>query len=165
MRIIKIKTGNKFKNSLTQSAGFTLIEVIIATTLLIILLTGILSVFSYVNKINRGENLRAQAFSVLQNEIEYYRSLKFVPIGTSAELYAGDYQNPRTRTSADNKVFNISVKIDNDPYTAGLQTSAAVPEATCKFKEITITATPQTAETGWLANLKTDITIQRVRSN
>jgi hypothetical protein len=30
----------------------------------------------------------------------------------------------------------------------------------CRFKEIKITATPQTAETGWLANLKTDVTIQ-----
>ncbi len=153
------------RREMNRSKGFTLIEVIIAASIMIILCVGLLSVFSYVTKINRGENLRMQALSVLQKDVEYYRSLKFVPIGSSTELNGGNYPNIRTRTSDDNRVFNISVTIDNDPYTAGIQTSANVLEASCKFKEIKITATPVVAETGWLANLKTDVTIQRVRAN
>jgi type II secretory pathway pseudopilin PulG len=152
-------------NKIRRIDGFTIIEVLIAATIMIILCVGVLSVFSYVTKINRGENLRAQALSVLQQEVERYRSLKFVPIGSSSELNGGDYPNIRTRPSADGRVFNISVTIDNAPYTAGIQTSSNVPEATCKFKEITITAVPKVAETGWLANLRTNVTIQRVRSN
>jgi type II secretory pathway pseudopilin PulG len=143
--------------------GFTIVEVIIASTIMIILCVGILSVFSYATKINRGENLRAQALSVLQKEVEYYRSLKFVPVGSSTELNAGTYNNIRTMTSSDGRIFNISVTIDNDPYNSGSFT--LITDANCKFKEITITAVPQIAETGWLANLKTDIVIQRVRSN
>ncbi len=59
--------------------GFTLVEVVVAASIMIILCVGLLTVFSYVTKINRGENLRMQALSVLQKEIEHYRSLKFIP--------------------------------------------------------------------------------------
>ncbi|NNE66162.1 MAG: type II secretion system protein [Pyrinomonadaceae bacterium] len=149
----------------TASRGFTLIEVILAGTLLIILSVGILMIFSNVVERNRGENLRMQALSVLQKDVEYYRGLKFVPVGSSTELNGGSYPNVRTRTSEDGRVFVISVTIDNDPYTAGIQTAAQIPEADCKFKEIVISAVPQVAESGWLSDLKANVTIQRVRSN
>ena len=151
-----------------RQTGFTLVEFIIAASIMIVLCVSILSVFSYVVKINSAENLRSQALSVLQKEVEYYRSLKFVPIGSSAELNGKDKTNIGTRTSADGRFFNVWVTIDNDPYTPLLQTATtnpAVLEANCKFKEITIEAKPQVAETGWLANLKTEVTIQRVRTN
>ncbi len=152
-------------NGIRRIDGFTLVEVLIAMTIMIILCVGILSVFSYVTKINRGENLRMQALSVLQKEVEFYRSLRFTPTVSDPELNGGNYPNVRTPDSDDGRRFNISVTVDNNPYAAGIQTSANVPEATCKFKEIKITAVPQIAETGWLANLKTEITIQRVKSN
>lgn len=153
------------RKEIRRGDGFTLVEVVVAASIMIILSVGLLSVFSYVTKINRGENLRMQALSVLQKEIEFYRSKKFKPAGTDAALNGGTYPNLRTAESEDGRIFNISVTIDNDPYTAGIQTSANVAEANCKFKEIQITATPQIAETGWLANLRTNVTIQRVRGN
>jgi hypothetical protein len=55
-------------------------------------------------------------------------------------------------------VFNISVTVVNISPTP-------ITEQTCRFKEITINATPSVAETGWLADLKTNVTIQRVRIN
>lgn len=168
MMIIRIahRGGDHQKiGEINGSKGFTLVEVIIAASLMIVLCVGTLSVFSYVIKINRGENVRMQALSVLQQDVEFYRTLKFVPVNSDSRLDGGTYSNVRTRNSADGKTFVISVTVDNDPYTAGIQTAVNVPEATCKFKEIKITAVPQTAETGWLANLKTDVTIQRVRAN
>jgi type II secretory pathway pseudopilin PulG len=166
MMQLTMKDENKINQLVSlQGDGFTVVEVIVAASIMIILCVGTLSVFSYVVKINRGENLRAQALSVLQLEVEYYRSLKYVPIGSDTALNGGTYTNVRTRTSADGRVFNISVTIDNDPFTTGIQTNANVADSTCKFKEINIQAVPQIAETGWLANLKTDVTIQRVRSN
>jgi type II secretory pathway pseudopilin PulG len=149
-----------------NDGGFTLVEVIIAGGIMIILCVGILSVFAYVVRMNRDENFRMQSLSVLQQEVEYYRSLKFVPNNSPNELNGGTYNNVRTRTSANGRVFSISVVIDNDPYTAGLQTNAQVADATCTFKEITITAAPQIPEPAgtWNATPQT-ISIQRVRYN
>lgn len=143
--------------------GFTLVEVIIASVVMVILCVGTLTVFSYAVRVNRGNNLRAQALSVLQQEVEYYRSLKFVPVGSNPALNAGTFPDLRTRTSPDGRVFRISVTIDNDPFTTGVQTTPV--DGTCKFKEITVTAEPQVQEENWLADLKTKVTFQRVRSN
>ena len=153
---------NKLSPQLTKpiiNKGFTVVEVIVAGSVMIILCVGLLSVFSYVVQINRGENVRAQALSILQEEVEYYRSLKFVPVGSSTALNANTYTNYRSaadRTSADGRVFNVTTVITNLNGTS---------DANCTFKQIQVTATPATAETGWLANLQTTVTIQRVRAN
>lgn len=155
MRIIK--TTNKAKLQLQQNSGFTLVEVVIAGAIMIILCIGILTVFSYTVKINRGENLRVQALSVLQSEVEEYRSFKFLPFGSDPALNS----MPRTKTksgkkSGDEREFDIYVTIKNLPV--------GTSDADVKFKEITIEAVPQIAEKGWLADLKANVTVQRVRS-
>lgn len=150
--------------------GFTIPEVIVAGSIMIVLCVGTLTVFSYAVKINRGNSLRMQALSVLQYEVEYYRSLRFVPLpssdpaGTSPELDGRIRTAVGTHDSADGRRFNIFVTIDNDPSTANVQTTG---NDTTKFKEIRIEAIPQVAETqqAWLQNLGTEVTIQRVRSN
>src|SRR6188768_339013 len=92
-----------------RECGFTLVEVIIAAGIMIILCIGTLSVFTHAVKVNTGNNLRSQAQSVLQQEVEYYRSLKFVPGAQTtadltnhrlAEIYAGTISRP-ARTAAD----------------------------------------------------------------
>ena len=141
-----------------RSAGFTIPEVIVAGSIMIVLCVGTLTVFSYVVKINRGNNLRMQALTVLQLEVEFYRSLKFVPVGTDARLNQGTYTNVRQHTTPDGRVFNVTVVITNQP--------AGTADSACTFKEIVITATPVVAEReAWLQNLHTDVTVQRVRSN
>lgn len=161
-----MKDLEKIRSS-NGSAGFTIPEVIVAGTLMIVLCVGTLSVFSYVVKINRGNNLRMQALSVLQREVEDFRSFKFVPIGSDTRLNGGSYPNYKTGanavTSADGRSYNITVTIDNEPFDDGVLNNT---EATCAFKQITITAVPVVAENeAWLQNLNTTVTIQRVRSN
>ncbi len=156
-------------SSSNRSAGFTIPEVIVAGTLMIVLCVGTLSVFSYVVKINRGNNLRMQALSVLQAKVEYYRSLKFVPGRETAvdlpnhrpaDLYAGAHTLSPI-TSPDGRVFTITSSVTNATPAAGANT-----EENCEFKTIVITAIPQVAENEtWLQNLNTAVTIQRVRSN
>lgn len=148
-----------------NNKGFTIPEVIVAGSIMIILCVGTLSVFSYAVKINRGNKLRMQALAVLQLKVEYYRSLRFVPIyaNTSPDLDARTKSNVGTLTSADGRVFDIFVTIDNDPNTAGVQTTG---NDTTTLKEIKIEAIPNVAENeGWLQTLHTDVTIQRVRAN
>jgi prepilin-type N-terminal cleavage/methylation domain-containing protein len=157
------KSLNNFIKQTLPQRGFTLPEVLIAAVILIVLAVGTLSVFSYVVRINRGENLRSQALTVMQKEIEHYRSLKYVPVAsglTSAELTAC----PRTQitfgapfTSADGQQFDLFVTIDNIP--------AGTEDAT-NFKQIMIEAKPTIPERDvWLQNLNTSVTFQRVRSN
>ncbi len=151
------------------ATGFTIPEVIIAGTLMIILCVGTLSVFAYVVKINRGNNLRIQALSVLQAKVEYYRSLKFVPGLETAidlpnhrntDLYAGAH-TLSSITTPDGRVFNITANVTN-----AVPVSGPNDEANCEFKTITITAVPLVTEReAWLQNLRTNVTIQRVRSN
>ena len=153
----KMKASAKSNQTRT---GFTLIEVIVAAGIMIILCIGTLSVFTHAVRINQGNALRSQAESVLQQEAEYFRSLKFVPVGSDAGLNAGSPTRPN-RTSSDGTVFTISVTITNKPLVTGV----ASTDATVTLKEIQITAAPLVARTGWLSNLKTNLTIQRVRAN
>ena len=138
--------------------GFTLIEVLIAGGIMIILCVGTLAVFSHASKINTGNNLRAQAQSVLQEEIEYFRSLRYVPAQTDPLLTQGTKNLP-ARTSADGKVFTMTANVTNI-------FPASSNDANCTLKQIVITAVPAVAPTdNWLSDLNTKVTIQRVRSN
>ena len=149
--------------------GFSLVEVIVAGIVMIILCVGLLTVFSYVTNVNRGNNIRAQALSALQQEIEFYRSLKFIPGQETAadlpnhrstDLYSGSRTRPAV-TSPSGMVFNINVTVAN------LEPSPNPSEEACTFKEITIQAVPAVTQQGWLSddNLNTRITMQRVRAN
>ena len=152
------KNRPRIRNIARGQHGFTIPEVIVAGMIMVILCVGTLTVFSYAVRINRGNNLRMQALSVLQQEVEYYRSLKYVPVGTDAGLNQGTYTNVRQHTTPDGRVFNVSVVITNLP--------GGTSDVNSTFKEIAISATPAVAENeGWLQNLGTNVTIQRVRAN
>ncbi len=154
--------------------GFTIPEVIVAGSIMIILAVGVLTAYVQAIKLNRGNDLRMQALSVLQQEVEYYRSLKFVPgLGTAgdlnnhrpAEIRAGTHTRPN-RTSADGRVFSITVTVTNLVFDIDEDAGESPAEENVVFKEITISAVPQVAETeGWLQNLNTQVSVQRVRSN
>lgn len=168
------KAKTRLSAILAEAKGFTIPEVIVAGSIMIILCVGTLSVFSYAVKINRGNNLRMQALTVLQADVEYYRSLKFVPglqtaIDLSTHRNANLYGStaPGTTytltpiTTPDGRVFTVTATVTNVSYS-----SATQDEAHCTFKTIEINAVPQVTETqGWLTNLGTKVTIQRVRSN
>jgi type II secretory pathway pseudopilin PulG len=159
----------------SQQKGFTVPEVLVAGIILVIISVSTLETFIYTIRLNRGNNLRMQALSVLQKEVEHYRSLKFVPglettanlsVHRSAEIRSGNHTRPN-RTSADGQVFAITVNVVNvrsaDEPSAAV---GAVSEEQVEYKEITITATPASAQTeGWLQNLNTSVVVQRVRSN
>jgi type II secretory pathway pseudopilin PulG len=155
-----------------DAGGFTIIEVILAGSIMIILCVGTLTVYAFAVKINMGNSIRTQAQSVLQKEIEAYRSAKFVPNFTDQILLAAN--NPQTSTvdslagDPRNVKFDVTVNIDNDPYTAGVQTSETNGGGSpYLFKEITISVVPHDAglRQGWLSNLDATVTFQRVRAN
>jgi type II secretory pathway pseudopilin PulG len=149
-----------------REKGFTLPEVIIAGVIMIILGVGLLSAYTFVIKLNHISNVRAQALTVLQREVEQFRSFRFVPGTTDARLNAGDYPNYKIgELSVDGFSFNISVKVDNDPFDDPADPLTDIPDIDCKFKQIKIVAVLQNAPADWSSNLSTEVEIQRVRSN
>jgi type II secretory pathway pseudopilin PulG len=146
-----------FSKDRRAEKGFTIPEVIVAGSILIVLCVGVMSAYVQAIKINRGNNLRMQALSVLQQEVEFYRSLKFIPVNSDEQLEARVYNDVRVRNSADGRAFSISVTITN---------LDGLDDANTTFKEITIEARPVITESeGWLQELNTKVTQQRVRSN
>ncbi len=55
------RTTTIFERSRRGVKGFTLIEVMIAASIMIILSVGTLAVYSHASRINAGNNLRSQA--------------------------------------------------------------------------------------------------------
>jgi hypothetical protein len=99
------------------------------------------------------------SYPVDQKNVEFYRSLKFVPIGTDALLSEGPHPLGNQQ-SADGQLFTVSATVTNLP--------AGTADGLATLKEITITAYPQVEDyDGWLKNdnLNTRVTLQRVRGN
>lgn len=143
-----------------REGGFTLIEVIIAASLMLVLVVGVLSAFSYATNINRANNIRSQALTILQDQAEYYRGLSFRRGGTDQGLFAGTYQVGE-KTSGDGLKFNVRVIIENMPNSAN---GAAPSETVVTLKKITIEAEQIQTSTTWFGG-KTDLSILRVKAN
>jgi prepilin-type N-terminal cleavage/methylation domain-containing protein len=157
---------SKRKAMLKDESGFSLVEVIIAMLVMTVMLLGTLTVFTYAVQYNRGNNLRSQALTVLQQEAEIYRSTKFTPAVTDSTL-SGGTKTPKFIPSADGTIFRVNVTVDNDPTTPTvIETSETMPSGKpCTLKEIKILVTPRNAEAAWQTAIVTDLTIQRVRGN
>lgn len=139
--------------------GFTLIEVIIAFVVFLIALLGVFSGFAFSINYNAGNYSRAQALTVLQREVEHLRSAKFTPYVTDAALTGGT-KVPKIVVSADGNRYIIQTVVDDDPFTAGIQT-----DLTKKFKEITITVSLESPTPGWQTAIPSTTVLRRVRAN
>lgn len=140
--------------------GFTLIEVLIAALIMVVLCVGTLSVFSYATNINRANNIRSQGLTVLQDEAEYYRGLRFKRGYSDPLLNAGTY-NRGTKVSGDGTTFSVSVTVTNMP---NVPNGAAPADAAATLKQIKLTAQRSTDAGTWFGNT-VDLTILRVKAN
>jgi type II secretory pathway pseudopilin PulG len=142
-----------------KEVGFSLVEVIIAMVILMIVLLGVFVTFTYAVNYNAGNNSRAQALAVLQQEIELLRSAKFTPEMTDTNLLGGE-QAERIVSSADGNRFRVKITVDDDPFTGGVQT-----DATKTLKEITLTITLENPTPGWQTAVPATVILRRVRAN
>jgi Tfp pilus assembly protein PilV len=155
--------------------GFSLVEVIIALLILMIAVLGVFGVFAYATKLNTGNSSRSQALSVLQREVELLRSAKFTPTTVSSTTtvttactsaddgmrdITGGVKANQTRCGADGTRYLVETTVDDDPFTAGVQTAA-----TTTLKEIQLTVTPVGLGGSWEAAYRTRVVFRRVRAN
>lgn len=157
--IAKVFSPDEKKNE----NGFSLIEVMIALIVLLISILGVFAVFTYATIYNSGNSRRSQALSVFQQEIELLRSAKFTPTIYNDPLLTGGVKTPKVVTSTgDNGNYLVETIVDNDPFTAGIQTTG---DDTTKLKEITIKVTPQNSNGGWIVSFPTTVVLRRNRAN
>jgi len=156
-----------------NECGFTLVEVIIALVILMISVMGIFAVFAFATVYNTGNSMRSQALSILQREVEMIRSAKFTP--TITDNYTpgatddgrrdlrGGTKTPRTVTAVNGTTYTVETIVDNDPFTTGVQNDTDVPNP--RLKEITLTVTPQSNNSGWVVANPVRVVFRRVRAN
>ena len=140
--------------------GFTLIEVACALVIILVALLGVAFSFTYVINYNAGNNARSQALAVLQAQVEQLRAAKFTPTITGSDLTGGTH-NPLNVTTAGG-VFKIQYIVDNDPFTAGVQSTEPT---TSTLKEITVTASLTSPSPGWLTAIPATAVLRRTRGN
>lgn len=143
-------------------AGFTLVEVACAMVIILIALLGVVFVFTYAVNYNAGNNSRAQALAVLQQEVEQMRAAKFTPTITDASLTGGTKAS-KAVTSPTGSRFTVDVVIDNDPLTSGIQDDTAIPSPT--LKEIKVTTRLESPSPGWQTAIPATIILRRTRAN
>lgn len=140
--------------------GFSLIEVCVAMVIILVALLGVFFTFTYAITYNAGNNSRAQALAVLQEEVEKLRSYKFTPTITDAALQGGA-KTPWTVVSPNGGTFSVTVVVDNDPFTAGVQDEST----STSIKEIKVSVKLDRPSPGWQAAVPAVVYLRRVRSN
>ena len=140
--------------------GFSLVEVCVAMVIILVALLGVFFTFTYAITYNAGNNSRAQALAVLQEEVEKLRSYKFTPSVTDSQLQGGSH-TPVIVESPNGGTFSVTVIVDNDPFTAGVQ-DETTPTS---MKEIEVRVKLEHPSPGWQAAVPATVFLRRVRSN
>ena len=136
-----------------------MVEVIIAMIILLVALLGVFLTFTYAVNYNAGNNSRAQALSILQQEVELLRSAKFTP-GVTDDVLTGGTKTPKIITSADGSRFRVEITVDDNPFASGVDVDAART-----LKEITVRVTSESPTPGWQTAVPATVFLRRVRSN
>ena len=183
---------SRARQSAEKSSGFTLIEVTIALLIIMISVLGVFSVFAYAITYNAGNKARAQALSILQEEVERYRAAKFNGIPETDNYTPGDpddgrrditggRKEPRLVTASNGMTFTVRVSVDNAPYvdnTPGAPPELDIPQdeayqcqtpqgdpVDCTLKEITIEVRLAAPNPGWQTAIPVRTVLRRVRGN
>lgn len=160
MKSEKKSCGSDVNQNGRDEAGFSLVEVCVAMVIILVALLGVFFTFTYAITYNAGNNSRAQALAVLQEEVEKLRSYKFTPTVTDPELQGGA-KTPWTVVSPNGGTFSVSVEVDNDPFTAGLQ-NETTPTS---IKEVMVSVQLANPSPGWQAAVPATVYLRRVRAN
>ena len=153
---LDLQDGKRYRQT-----GFSLVEVTIAMIVLMIVLLGVFVTFTYAINYNAGNNSRAQALAVLQQQVEQIRSAKFTPEVTDAILMGGS----RARvivTSADGGRYRVDVTVDNDLVTSDVQSTN---ETTTTLKEVSVTVALDSPTPGWQTSIPATVILRRVKAN
>lgn len=147
--------------NLEREQGFTLIEICIAMTIMLVAALAAASVFAFSVGYNSAGSDRAQAFALAQQSLEQLRLATFSSSSTDASLNATNGSS-QTVTGADGRSYTITKTITNNAAGTPTGTTAGV------LKTIRIDVTPNGGDAKWAANpaiSRVTVWTQRARSN
>ncbi len=130
------------RRSVTNRAGFTLLEAIIALLLMMIVALGSASLFSFSVYNNSAGTDRATSLAIAQQTLERLRSAQFNSTTTDASLNAGT--TSQTVLGGDGRSFGLTVVVDDNPATQAIDVNAAT-----RLKGITVEVVLQSTGRGW----------------
>jgi prepilin-type N-terminal cleavage/methylation domain-containing protein len=159
MKLKKLPNDMYGRENRQSEAGFSLIEVTVAMVVFLIAILGVFISFTFAVNYNAGNSSRAQALALLQQRVEQMRSAKFTPTLTDTSLTGGE-RSPEIVIAPDSHSYKIQVTVDDDPFTAGVQT-----DATKLIKEVKVTVTLERPTPGWQTSTPSTVILRRVRGN
>lgn len=161
-RVLGITASPNVEKNRCGEEGFSLVELIIALLVFLIVLLGVFVTFVYAVNYNAGNNARSQGLTVLQKQVELFRSGKFTPTVTDSSDpdLTGGIKAWKSTESEDGNKFKYQVIVDDDPFTNGVQINNATT-----MKEISVTVTLESPTPGWQTAVPTTVVLRRVRAN
>jgi type II secretory pathway pseudopilin PulG len=168
-------TMNTQKNT-ASSAGFSILETVVAMVIILIALLGALQAINYSIIYNAGNATRAQNLAILQQEVERLRAAKFTPAGVDSaappgtgpcrtdaqrDITGGVKPNCTVTTSSGGR-FLVSTAVDDNPFN-GPNTYDV--DATARIKEITVQVKLDSPSPGWQMAVPAKVVLRRTIGN
>ncbi len=165
--ILNGKNTGKYKQK-----GFSLVEVTIAMVICLVVMLGLVTVFTFAVSYNAGNNSRSQALAIMQEHVELARSAKFTrnktDDGSSRFDLTGGTKTPFKVNSADGNKFIVQVVVDDDYACPGIQPDTAFCASSVQpatLKEVTISVTLDSPSPGWQTAIPAKVILRRTRAN
>jgi Tfp pilus assembly protein PilV len=128
-----METAKSYSEKIAKQAGLTLVETMIAMTVMMVIALAVAAVYVHAVKMNSGNAGRAQALEIAQQRLEEVRSARFAA-GVMDSILEGGQKTPEVFNGKDANQYRVEMSVDDDPFTAGVQVNNSTT-----IKEITIT--------------------------
>ncbi len=122
-----------------SESGFTLLETVVATIIMMVVALGVASLFTYSIKNNSLAGDRTLALAIAQRQLEELRSVSFANVEASVIASGGV---SKTVTNG-NRTFTVATTYNYLPSPPAAPTWTATLPAACATKRITVTVTPR----------------------
>lgn len=158
-----LEFGKQKVNKLGQN-GFSLVEVTIAMVVCLVVMLGLVTVFTFAVSYNAGNNSRSQALAIMQQQVELARSAKFTRNKTDDDPnrfdLTGGTKAAKIINGADGGRFRVDISVDDDPTTTAIDTNS-----TTTLKEIIVSVKLDSPSPGWQTAIPAKVILRRTRSN
>ena len=111
---------NSFRRVRRGSAGFTLVEVLIAGALLATLISGAVTALTQLNRSATAARLRTIALAVAQQRIDQIETTPWQVGGTRPAILVGDAPTTPATTPPSRTTVENNVPLNNDNYNASM---------------------------------------------